>query len=108
MAPQRPSILPTLRDLAVEGRALQGSLGKDRGPFAAMPPGLPDRAEGWEMRVNAALESSPDLRAEFQADPAERLMIGYSATADLYHRLESRLGVLEAIVQGLAGPGSDD
>jgi hypothetical protein len=106
MAPQRPSILPRLRELAVEGRSLQGSL-TNRGKMSGMPPGLPDRVESWERTVSAALESKPKLRAQFEAPPGARFAILHSPTDDLYHRLEARLGVLEAIVQGLAGPGGE-
>jgi hypothetical protein len=105
-APQRPSILPALRDLAVEGRSLQGSL-TNRGPMEATPPGLPDRVEGWEKTVSAVLESRPNLRAQFEAAPGAQFAFLHSATDDLHHRLESHLGVLEAIIQGLAGPGGE-
>jgi hypothetical protein len=106
MAPQQPSVLPTLRELAVEGRSLQGRL-TNRGPMAGMPPGLPDRVDGWEKTVSAALESRPKLRAQFEAPPGARFSILRNPTDDLYHRLEARLGVLEAIVRGLAGPGGE-
>lgn len=105
-AAPRPSILPTLRDLAVEGRSLQGSI-TNRGPMATMPPGLPDRVEGWERSVSAALESRPNLRAQFEAPPGARFAFLHSPTDDLYHRLQAHLGVLDAIVQGLAGPGGE-
>jgi len=49
----------------------------------------------------------PNLRAQFEAAPGARFTVLHSVTDDLYHRLEARLGVLEAIVQGLAGPGGE-
>lgn len=109
IVPQRQSsILPRLRELAVEGRALQGSLTNRGTLMAAIPPGLPDRVDGWERTVSAALESRPNLRAQFEARPGARFAVLHNPADDLYHRLEARLGVLEAIVQGLAGPGGED
>jgi hypothetical protein len=104
----QPALLPTLRTLAVEGRSLQGRI-TERGPMAGMPSGLPDRVEGWERTVREALQSRPELCAQFEAaaNPGTRFVVIRSATDDLHRRLESELSVLEAIVRGLAGPGGE-
>ena len=70
-----------------------------------MPTGLPESVESWESRVSEALKSRSDLRTQFEATPAVPLSVAviHSATDEMYHRLEGRLGVLEAIEQSIMG-----
>jgi MFS family permease len=100
-----PSILPVLRDLRTQGLSLQARLA-DRG-FIVRPPGLPDHIKDWERAVSAALESRPALREQFEAPPGTQLLIIFP-NDDLRRRLETRMGVLEAIIHGLAEAGGQD
>jgi len=97
---QQRSTFAHVRRLLDEGRSLQGAL--DRAPPPTVPPGLPDRVEGWEMMVRAGLESRPDLCARFEA---AQFVGTRSAPDDLSNRLKARLGVLEAIEQELIEAG---
>jgi hypothetical protein len=93
---QQRSALAHVRRCLDEGRSLQADL--DRAPPPTVPPGLPDRLEGWEMTVRAGLESIPDQCARFEAAKFVRTQ---DVPAQLSNRLRARLLALETIEQEL-------
>jgi hypothetical protein len=97
---QRQSTLAQVRSLLDEGRSLQGAL--DRAPPPTVPPGLPERVEGWEMTVRAGLKSRPDLCARFEA---AQFVSAESLPDTLSNRLRARLEVTEAFEQELVEAG---
>jgi hypothetical protein len=93
---QQQSLLAQVRSHLDEGRSLQGAL--DRAPPPTVPPGLPERIEGWEITVRAGLKSRPDLCARFEA---AQFVTTQSAPDYLSNKLKARLGELETFEQEL-------
>jgi hypothetical protein len=101
---QRGSVVRTLRELLVEGRAMQARFGFSErpGPLAIVPSGLLESLAEWEAKVSAALDSWPGWLTQFQAAPTRRLQVFKPSVADVvYDKVEQRLRVLEEIVRGL-------
>lgn len=93
----------TLRDLIVEGEAMQARVAGRRGPLALVPSDLPQSVAEWKEKVSAVLASRPDLLAQFQAAPPPSVFALHSPAGELHDEIGQHIRVLRAIVRGL-GP----
>jgi hypothetical protein len=101
---QRGSVVRTLHELLVEGRAMQARFGFSERPglLAIVPHGLPESLAEWEAKVSAALDSWPGWLSQFQAAPTRGFYLFKPSAADVvYDKIEQRLTVLEEIVRSL-------
>lgn len=104
-APQgSAATLETLRDLIMEGKAMQARIADRRGLFTKIPDDLQKSSAAWKTKVSAALTSQPGMLAQFEGDPIRIPLAVQGPTGMIYDKIEQGIRVLEVIKQDLGEP----
>ncbi len=91
-----------IRDLIMEGKAMQARIGDRRGPFTTVPDDLQKSFAAWKTKVSALLASQgAGLLAQFEGRPLQVPFAVPGLAGVIYDKIEQGIRLLEVIKQDL-------